>query len=314
MQKLCDICQSREATLFDRVVENGEAKEYAYCEACYQSALKSGRHPHEEACKSIARIGFECRSCGYTAKDVENSLYFGCPDCYRQMRAVAQNAVSRTQGHYAAADVSSFDKRVADTPLNEDGFKCADECTVDELVRDNVVSSRVRLARNVEGLRFPRALSGDPRTLERLISGAMKAAKGVFDARAMIVAELPELTKKALIELHYISLPLANNTVNGAVIVERGDNPQMSVMINEEDHLREQCVVDGHSLDEAYERIHKYDLNVLRELPIAYDRQFGFLTACPTNAGTGMRASEMLFLPALRRAGAMDDALMTFKN
>ena len=176
MQKLCDICQSREATLFDRVVENGEAKEYAYCEACYQSALKSGRHPHEEACKSIARIGFECRSCGYTAKDVENSLYFGCPDCYRQMRAVAQNAVSRTQGHYAAADVSSFDKRVADTPLNEDGFKCADECTVDELVRDNVVSSRVRLARNVEGLRFPRALSGDPRTLERLISGEIGRA------------------------------------------------------------------------------------------------------------------------------------------
>lgn len=314
MQRLCDICQCREATLSDRVVENGEAREYVYCETCYQSALKSGRQPHDEACKSIARRGLECRSCGCTAESFESSMLFGCPDCYREMRAVAQNAVLHTQGHYTAADVSSFDGRVAKTSSSEEGFKCADECTVDDLVKDNVVSSRVRLARNVEGLRFPRNMRDDNRAVAKIIDGATRAAKGVFEARAMTIADLSDLTKKALVELHYISLPLANNTANGAIIVERGDDPQMSVMINEEDHLREQCVVDGHRLDKAYQRLHRYDMQLMRELPVAYDKQFGFLTACPTNVGTGMRASEMLFLPALRRAGAIDDALKTFKN
>ena len=85
-------------------------------------------------------------------------------------------------------------------------------------------------------------------------------------------------------------------------------------MINEEDHIREQCVEEGFNLKRAYERLRVYDERLLHTLPIAYDSQLGFLTACPTNLGTGMRASCMLFLPALKRAGAIEDALKTFKS
>lgn len=85
-------------------------------------------------------------------------------------------------------------------------------------------------------------------------------------------------------------------------------------MVNEEDHIREQCVVDGFNLAGAFERLHRYDVNLIKSVPVAYDEQLGFLTACPTNLGTGMRASVMLFLPALKRAGAIEDALKTFKT
>ncbi|MDE6302542.1 MAG: ATP--guanido phosphotransferase, partial [Clostridia bacterium] len=119
---------------------------------------------------------------------------------------------------------------------------------------------------------------------------------------------LSKSQKKLLLERHFISIPLANNP-NGAVIIERVEHPQMSVMVNEEDHFREQCVVDGHNLIGAYKRVHEYDLRLNEVIPLAYDAKLGYLTACPTNVGTGMRASEMLFLPALRRTGAIDDAL-----
>lgn len=98
-----------------------------------------------------------------------------------------------------------------------------------------------------------------------------------------------------MIERHFISLALANNDV-GAVIVE-GDKKYggVSVMVNEEDHIREQCVVDGFDLHGAYAKLKEYDDRLLDTLPIAYDDELGFLTACPTNLGTGMRASVMLF-------------------
>lgn len=133
--------------------------------------------------------------------------------------------------------------------------------------------------------------------------------------KAFAYVEAHQRAKKALIERHIISLNLANNDSSGAVIVE-GDTKYggISVMVNEEDHIREQCVVDGFNLAGAFERLHRYDVNLIKSVPVAYDEQLGFLTACPTNLGTGMRASVMLFLPALKRAGAIEDALKTFKT
>lgn len=156
-------------------------------------------------------------------------------------------------------------------------------------------------------------MQGENHNLQDEIYGAYLATNGVFDARVRRISELTKSQKKALIERHIISLNLANNEQNGAVIVD-GGNTGFSVMINEEDHIREQCVVDGFDLRTAYNRLDVYDTNLMKNLPIAYDKELGFLTACPTNVGTGMRASVMLFLPALGREGAIDDTLAVFKQ
>lgn len=312
MQKICDICGTHAATRAERSVENGIAKEYAYCEACYSRAVKSGIPPREEADRRAARIGKECPACGCTAEEFSRTSLFGCPDCYRHMRDVAREAVLHMQGRLSKAKPA--DMPINTKPIDGEGFKSADECSIEELTRDNVVSSRVRLARNVRGLEFPSKLKDADMRVVALIKGAERAANGVFDARLVTMSSKSDAQKKVLLERHFISLPLANNLKSGAVLIERGENPEMSIMLGEEDHIREQCVTDGYSITRAYERVKAYDMNLAKELDLAYDGDFGYLTACPSNVGTGMRVSQMLFLPALRRAGAIDDTLKSFKE
>ena len=343
MARLCDICGRREATLVDRVIKNNETVEYVYCETCYRSLIQKGINPQFEI-ERIRKFNSKvCSSCGINAEDVERGLLFGCPDCYTSMRGFALNIVQDIQGstlHVGkrcvpfdlrlrgekrtykkselpsfAADVDYIKRIFGDGEFRRDGrraFKSADNCSVRELTEPQVMSSRIRLARNIFGLSFPSQMANN-HNLDDEIAGALQASKGLFDARVRKICDLDNSQKKALIERHIISLNLANNDKLGAVVVD-GGNTGFSVMINEEDHFREQCVVDGFDLKTAYQRIDAYDTNLMRELPIAYDKELGFLTACPTNVGTGMRASVMLFLPALRRKGAIDDALSRFKK
>ncbi len=346
MQRTCDICGDREATLFESVIIDNNPVEYGYCRECYENALKCGKNPHEEANFRLSRRDKECKFCGYTVEDFEKNFLFGCANCYSQMRKIAIDAASKSQGVNAeflhahapkntvstildlkgsqgAYDVRNdnlndnferFDENGSQSGVNGELLKSAKDCTINELVKNNVVSSRVRLARNVTGLEFPRNIKTTDQRVVDLMNGAYAAAQGVFEARLLPMNKLKKEQKKALIERHLISLALANNTQNGAAIVEGDKKFGISVMINEEDHIREQCVEEGFSLKRAYERLRVYDERLLHTLPIAYDPQLGFLTACPTNLGTGMRASCMLFLPALKRAGAIEDALKTFKS
>lgn len=175
-----------------------------------------------------------------------------------------------------------------------------------ELTRFNVISSRIRLARNVVGMPFPSARRmEDPKVLAVLASAAADAARGLMDFQLLYMRELDDIRKNALVERHLISPMLARNTANGAVLLERSES--ISVMLNEEDRIREQCIVRGFDLEGAYARLSGYDAALAERLPPAFDRELGYLTACPTNLGTGMRASVMLFLPALRLAGAIEE-------
>ncbi|MDE5602185.1 MAG: hypothetical protein K2J16_06780, partial [Clostridia bacterium] len=309
---ICDVCGEREATLFDRVVENGKSVKYAYCEACYSGALKNGQSPKDVARERIARRGKECRACGRVAEQFESTLYLGCPDCYREMHAVVENVIRSTQIGNNFVVNQNFENDALH--VFSDNFGREERVGKDESSLSSVVSSRVRLARNIEGLKFPQFLPNANERMVDVIKGAMRAAEGVFDAHLLTMSSLTKPEKKALIERHLISLPLANNDVHGAVIIEKGKNSAMSVLINEEDHLREQCMLYGHNLSRAYERLHAYDLRLQKELPIAHDRQFGFLTACLTNVGTGMRASEMLFLPALERTDNIGSLISLLKK
>jgi protein arginine kinase len=184
---------------------------------------------------------------------------------------------------------------------------------VDELTRFNVISSRIRLARNIEGVAFTGNSKGiDHLKRMRLPDGIERLLRGTFDYDYFRLRDLDDVRIKALVERHIISPSLVHNRFEGAGIVER--NEKLAFLINEEDHIREQCVERGFNLQGAYQRLNHFDDIIVNSLPIAYDEQLGFLTSCPTNLGTGMRASTMLFLPALRHLNAIEDTVKVFRE
>ncbi|NLZ52921.1 MAG: protein arginine kinase [Thermoanaerobacteraceae bacterium] len=163
---------------------------------------------------------------------------------------------------------------------------------------DIVISSRVRFARNLSNVPFPHLLSDkEAKTIVNDVYATLKE-NPVFsrDIELFNMNELTAEQKTMLSEIHLISSDLANSE-NGAVIVNHDET--VSIMINEEDHLRIQMMLPGLQLDEALQQIDKIDDLLEEKLDFAFDEKIGYLTACPTNVGTGMRASVMMHLPAL---------------
>lgn len=161
-----------------------------------------------------------------------------------------------------------------------------------------VLSSRVRIARNVAGCRYP--ASADTETNQRVV--------GYFDsvrARSELLGqgeyhragEICDLDKDFLIERHLISPTFLNGDTDKALYISPDE--RVSVMVNEEDHLRIQALSPGLNPDESFELASKCDAEIGNHLEFDYDPDFGYLTACPTNAGTGMRASVLIHLPGL---------------
>ncbi len=161
---------------------------------------------------------------------------------------------------------------------------------------DIVVSSRVRLARNYEDLPFFCRMTAEQseqcvrRTLDALRT--LPQPYTFYSLRGM-----EENEKKALVEAHLISPDLMDHGETGAVLI-RGDQ-KISIMMNEEDHLRIQGISAGENLAESAENAFAIDDALQSQLSFAFDAQWGYLTACPTNTGTGLRASVMLHLPML---------------
>ncbi len=166
---------------------------------------------------------------------------------------------------------------------------------------DVVLSSRVRLARNVQGLVFPHLMPPEQaRALVDRVEAIFSVRKGdpeTGEIRVYRLWELPALERLVLVEKHLISPQHARERRPGALLV-RADEA-VSVMVNEEDHLRIQCLVPGLQLEEAYRLAGVFDDLLEDRLDYAYDQRYGYLTACPTNVGTGLRASVMVHLPAL---------------
>jgi protein arginine kinase len=161
-----------------------------------------------------------------------------------------------------------------------------------------VISSRVRLARNLRGYAFP----GWAKKTERMqileaIKPQVEALPEMSDAYSVYSQDLSALEKQVLVERHLISREHAAKGVGSAVVMNRRQT--LSIMINEEDHLRMQAIRAGLQLKSVFKMIDKVDSALEDRLDYAFHSQFGYLTACPTNVGTGMRASAMLHLPAL---------------
>lgn len=177
---------------------------------------------------------------------------------------------------------------------------------------DVVYSSRIRLARNINNLPFPSRLSGEEEIYSVLMKGVKKACDGCMKSKFFMISDMDKIAAQALVEKHLISPDLVANSPYGAVIIS--DSEDISIMLNEEDHIREQCIVSGFALEQAFNSVLNVDKSLAKELDIAYDKELGYLTACPTNLGTGMRASVMLFLPALTILGSINSFILRYQE
>ena len=161
-----------------------------------------------------------------------------------------------------------------------------------------VLSSRVRLARNLKGMAFP----GWAKKAERVkaldqIRPAVEALPQMSDAFSESMDNLTVLDKNILVERHLISREHAAKNAGSGLVLNREES--LCVMINEEDHLRMQALRPGLQLKQAWHAIDQIDSKLEKKLGYAFNGDLGYLTACPTNLGTGIRVSAMLHLPGL---------------
>jgi len=167
---------------------------------------------------------------------------------------------------------------------------------------DIVLSTRIRLARNVEGYAFTgRARDGERLRVLSQVRDAVSSMPSLREAVMYRLDELPPTSRALLHERHLVSKELAGLETQhplrtgAAVFLADG----LGVMVNEEDHLRLQSLRSGFALQEAFAAIDKLDRDLGARVPYSYHNEFGFLTACPTNVGTGMRGSVLIHLPGL---------------
>jgi protein arginine kinase len=176
-----------------------------------------------------------------------------------------------------------------------------------------VISSRIRLARNVSGFPFLSKSSRHQRNaLEKKVRDTILTLQPADQMLYVDLEAAPDVDRQLLVERHLISKPHA--AAEGARGVAIGENETVSIMVNEEDHLRIQVLRSGLQLEETWQQINKIDDILENKLDFAFHARFGYLTACPTNVGTGIRVSVMLHLPALKLTGEIEKVFRSAKD
>ena len=177
--------------------------------------------------------------------------------------------------------------------------------------QDVVLSSRVRLARNYEDLPFD--LGEKPEAAAMCVARTVQALgleEGEPQGNLIRLRDLTPIQQQSLAESHKISKDLLSHAATAAVLLREQEN--LSIMMNEEDHLRIQAMSDGLDLPGAAEKCFHAEDQLSRHVTFAFDNQLGYLTACPTNTGTGMRASLLMHLPSFLSRTAIIALLFLF--
>lgn len=172
-----------------------------------------------------------------------------------------------------------------------------------EANNDIVISSRIRLARNL--YKYPFSAIMDENEARELVEEVKPLTQVISEKEnkhyySCNINTLSEMDKTAMLERHILSPALVKKNQAAGIIISEDES--VSIMINEEDHIRIQSIAAGLNLTKAYEMANRLDDITNKELNYAYDKKYGYLTSCPTNVGTGMRASCMMYLPALTSA------------
>ena len=177
---------------------------------------------------------------------------------------------------------------------------------------DIAVSTRIRLARNLSGLPFPARMTPEQRKeLNLKVKNAVLQSNTPFakSLKYIDMADVPQTEIAAMVERHIISPEFAEENADRAIIISADES--ISIMIGEEDHVRIQIILGGLQLEKAYDTAEQLDSLLYNELHFAFDRSLGFLTECPTNLGTGLRASVMLHLPVTESNGEISSIAET---
>ena len=181
--------------------------------------------------------------------------------------------------------------------------------------RDVTLTSRIRLARNIADIPFPTVMLP-----EHARQVAEKVRNSIFDFSGhqrfagikfayIKMSDVPEIERQILVEKHLASQDLMEHPEVSAILLD--SNEEITVMINEEDHIRMQCVLPGFQLSKAWETISYIDDLIEEQVDYAFHEEFGYLTSCPTNVGTGLRSSVMMHLPGLTMSNQMNAILQT---
>ncbi|TCI24869.1 MULTISPECIES: protein arginine kinase [unclassified Exiguobacterium] len=185
------------------------------------------------------------------------------------------------------------------------GPKMKERAKLDDLV----ISTRIRLARNLKDIVFSPTLSqeGQRQLCERIET----ALGGLQGFEYLHMRAYDQVTRQALVEKHLISPTIAEKDESAVFLSE---DETISVLINEEDHLRIQTLLPGYQVQEAFELAKRVDALCGESLPYAFDEELGYLTTCPSNIGTGLRASVMLHLPGLTLTGRITPILVELRK
>lgn len=180
--------------------------------------------------------------------------------------------------------------------------------TREDSYSDAIISSRIRLARNLQGHTFPsRASASELKKVRQQVLQACKACPAFESASFIELATLSEWECKYFVERRLASPQLVENRESSLLVV--GEEEAISVMVNEEDHLRMQCLVPGLSIDEGWSRMVDTDESLEDCLDFSYSKEYGYLTSCPTNLGTGLRVSVFVHLPALALKSEIEETM-----
>lgn len=179
-----------------------------------------------------------------------------------------------------------------------------------EAESDIVISSRIRLARNIEHINFPQMISdSQAQDIVHQINNAVINSNTVLsrDFTLNKVDKIAPIDRKILVEKHIISPSLIEHPSRSAFLLRNDE--KVTIMINEEDHIRIQVLLPGLNLEAGWDLCSKIDDVLEENIKYAFDEQFGYLTSCPTNVGTGLRASVMIHLPGLVLTGYINKVL-----
>ena len=178
---------------------------------------------------------------------------------------------------------------------------------------DVVISTRVRVARNIEKYKFPSLITiEESNDLTNEILNAIKDSDDEGDYQFNIIRDLNPRERLVFIEEHLISPGLIQNLDKSSFLIRNDE--RATIMINEEDHIRIQTLFPGLKLNEAWELCSQIDDNLELKIDYAYDEKLGFLTSCPTNVGTGLRASVMVHLPCLSMTGHIQNIIEALRK
>jgi len=306
---LCEICSEKQASFVISAIVGSKLREFRACEDCAIGNTQSKIQTDEKSEYICPR----CHCGYYPESDRDCAPLLGCSDCYENFHGQLMPLLRRIHGsvkHKGKSNSENYSHNPQKVSTLNSHFSHSDVSTKEaEWMQDSgpdsdvVVSSRIRLARNLDGFMFCNV--ADQIELMEISAMVERASIGIAesndsrlrDAYIVDLEDIDDIDRAFLMERRLISHDLAEKYVARKVIID--EKEIISIMINEEDHIRLQAIGSGLQIKQLWEIINVIDNNLGRRLSYSFSPDLGFLTACPTNVGTGLRVSVMFHLPAL---------------